>query len=141
MADEAKKKEKGKLATWLNTKVDELKIKILSKSACAACHVKSACTMSDMTEKILTIPKPQNRDFQLMQRVNVSMKVSQGNKAAILGYLLPFALMMAVLFTLIGCGLGEGLSALCSLAALIPYYIMLYLRRDKLKKQFDYEIE
>lgn len=120
---------------------DELKIKILSKSACAACHAKSACTMSDMAEKILTIPKPQNRDFQLMQRVNVSMKVSQGNKAAILGYLLPFALMMAVLFTLIGCGLGEGLSALCSLAALIPYYIMLYLRRDKLKKQFDYEIE
>ena len=120
---------------------EELKIKILSKSACAACHAKSACTMSDMAEKILTIPKPQNRDFQLMQRVNVSMKVSQGNKAAILGYLLPFALMMAVLFTLIGCGLGEGLSALCSLAALIPYYIMLYLRRDKLKKQFDYEIK
>lgn len=120
---------------------DELKIKILSKSACAACHAKSACTMSDMAEKILTIPKPQNRDFQLMQRVNVSMKVSQGNKAAILGYLLPFALMMAVLFSLIGCGLGEGLSALCSLAALIPYYIILYLRRDKLKKQFDYEIE
>ena len=120
---------------------EELKIKILSKSACAACHAKSACTMSDMAEKILTVPKPQNRDFQLMQRVNVSMKVSQGNKAAILGYLLPFALMMAVLFTLIGCGLGEGLSALCSLAALIPYYIMLYLRRDKLKKQFDYEIE
>ncbi len=120
---------------------DELKIKILSKSACAACHAKSACTMSDMAEKILTVPKPQNRDFQLMQRVNVSMKVSQGNKAAILGYLLPFALMMAVLFTLIGCGLGEGLSALCCLAALIPYYIILYLRRDKLKKQFDYEIE
>lgn len=120
---------------------EELKIKILSKSACAACHAKSACTMSDMAEKILTVPKPQNRDFQLMQRVNVSMKVSQGNKAAILGYLLPFALMMAVLFTLIGCGLGEGLSALCSLAALIPYYIILYLRRDKLKKQFDYEIE
>ena len=120
---------------------DELKIKILSKSACAACHAKSACTMSDMAEKILTVPKPQNRDFQLMQRVNVSMKVSQGNKAAILGYLLPFILMMAVLFTLIGCGLGEGLSALCSLAALIPYYIILYLRRDKLKKQFDYEIE
>ena len=120
---------------------DELKIKILSKSACAACHAKSACTMSDMAEKILTVPKPQNRDFQLMPRVNVSMKVSQGNKAAFLGYLLPFALMMAVLFSLIGCGLGEGLSALCSLAALIPYYIILYLRRDKLKKQFDYEIE
>ena len=120
---------------------EELKINILSKSACAACHAKSACSMSDMKEKTLTVPKPGNRDFQLMQQVNVRMKVSQGNKAAILGYLLPFVLMMAVLFTLIGCGLGEGLSALCSIAALIPYYFTLYLRRDKLKKQFEYEIE
>ena len=120
---------------------EELKINILSKSACAACHAKSACSMSDMKEKILTVPRPKNRDFQLMQQVNVRMEVSQGNKAAILGYLLPFVLMMAVLFTLIGCGLGEGLSALCSIAALIPYYIILYLCRDKLKKQFEYEIE
>lgn len=118
-----------------------LEIRILSKSACAACHAQSACSMSDMKEKILTVPRPKNHDFQLMQKVNVKMKVSQGNKAAILGYLLPFILMMAVLFTLIGCGLGEGLSALCSIAALIPYYIILYMRRDKLKKQFDYEIE
>ena len=120
---------------------DDLEIRILSKSACAACHAQSACSMSDMKEKILSVPRPKNRDFQLMQQVNVRMEVSQGNKAAILGYLLPFVLMMAVLFTLIGCGLGEGLSALCSIAALIPYYIILYLRRDKLKKQFEYEIE
>lgn len=120
---------------------DELEIKILAKSACAACHAKSACSMSDMKEKILNVPRPKNRDFQLMQQVIVRMKVSQGNKAAILGYLIPFILMMAMLFTLIGCGLGEGLSALCSIAALIPYYIILYLRRDKLKKQFEYEIE
>ena len=120
---------------------DDLEIRILSKSACAACHAQSACSMSDMKEKILTVPRPKNRNFQLMQQVNVKMKVSQGNKAAILGYLLPFILLMAVLFTLIGCGLGEGLSALCSIAALIPYYIILYLRRDKLKKQFEYEIE
>ena len=119
----------------------ELEINILAKSACAACHAQSACSMSDMKEKILNVPRPKNRDFQLMQQVNVRMKVSQGNKAAILGYLIPFILMMAVLFTLIGCGLGEGLSALCSIAALIPYYIILYLRRDKLKKQFEYEIE
>ena len=120
---------------------DELEIKILAKSACAACHAQSACSMSDMKEKRLTVPRPKNQDFQLMQKVNVRMKASQGNKAAILGYLLPFILLMAVLFSLIGCGLGEGLSALCSIAALIPYYAILHLRRDKLKKQFEYEIE
>ena len=120
---------------------NELEIKILAKSACAACHAKSACTMSDMTEKTLTIPKPEGSDFQILQKVMVTMAVGQGNKAAILAYLVPFLLIMAVLFAMLGIGLGEGLSALIGLAALIPYYIILYLCRDKLKKRFEYTIE
>lgn len=120
---------------------DELEIKILAKSACAACHAKSACTMSDMAEKILTVPKPEKSQFQIMQKVNVRMTVNQGNKAAILAYLIPFILLVVVLFAMLGIGLGEGLSALISLAALIPYYILLYFKRDKLKNRFAYTIE
>lgn len=120
---------------------DELKIKILAKSACAACHAKSACTMSDMAEKILTVPKPKGRDFQLFQKVVVKMTVGQGNKAAVLAYLVPFVLLVAVLFIMLGIGLSEGLAALISIAALAPYYIILYLCRDKLKNRFEYTIE
>ena len=120
---------------------NDLEIKILAKSACAACHAKSACTMSDMAEKILTIPKPEGQEFQLLQKVNVKMTVGQGNKAAVLAYLVPFIVLVAVLFTMLGLGLDEGLSALISIAALVPYYIVLYLRRDHLKKRFEYTIE
>lgn len=120
---------------------DELKIKILSKSACAACHAKSACTMSDMAEKILTVPKPKGRDFQLFQKVVVKMSIGQGNKAAVLAYLVPFILLVAVLFIMLSIGLSEGLAALISIAALAPYYIILYLCRDKLKNRFEYTIE
>ena len=41
----------------------ELEINILAKSACAACHAQSACSMSDMKEKRLTVPRPKNQDF------------------------------------------------------------------------------
>ena len=122
-------------------KDDELKIKILAKSACAACHAKSACTMSDMAEKILTVPKPKGRDFQLFQKVVVKMSVGLGNKAAVLAYLVPFILLVAVLFIMLSIGLSEGLAALISIAALAPYYIILYLCRDKLKNRFEYTIE
>ena len=47
----------------------ELEIKILAQSACAACHAKSACGMGEQAEKILTVPKPTDRDFQLLQKV------------------------------------------------------------------------
>lgn len=120
---------------------NELEIKILAKSACAACHAKSACTMSDMAEKILTVPKPKDREFQLFQKVVVKMTVNQGNKAAVLAYLVPFIVLVGVLFAMLGIGLSESLSALISIAALIPYYIILYLCRDKLKRRFEYTIE
>ena len=120
---------------------DELEIKILAQSACAACHAKSACSMGEQAEKILTVPRPKDRDFAISQKVNVTMAIGQGNKAAVLAYLIPIVLLLAVLFACLGLKLSEGLSALISIVALIPYYIVLYLRRDKLKKKFDYIID
>ena len=120
---------------------DELQIKIIAQSACAACHAKSACTMSDQQEKILTVPRPKGQEINLFQKVNVVMGVGQGNKAAVLAYLIPIVLLLAVLFVCLGLGLGEGWSALVSIAALVPYYIILYSQRDKLKRNFEYRIE
>ena len=120
---------------------DELEIRILAQSACAACHAKSACGMGEQAEKILTVPRPKDKDFTMMQKVKVTMAIGQGNKAAVLAYLIPIILLLAVLFSCLGLGLNEGLSALLGIAALIPYYIILYLKRDKLKKQFLYTIE
>ena len=120
---------------------DELEIKILAQSACAACHAKSACGMGEQAEKILTVPRPKDRDFDINQRVNVRMAIGQGNKAAVLAYLIPIVLLLAVLFVCLGLGLNEGLSALISIVALVPYYIVLYLKRDQLKKRFEYTIE
>ena len=120
---------------------DELEIKILAQSACAACHAKSACGMGEQAEKTLTVPRPKDKEFVLNQKVNVRMAIGQGNKAAVLAYLLPIILLLAVLFVCIGLGLGEGLSAIISFISLVPYYIVLYIRRDKLKRQFEYTIE
>lgn len=120
---------------------DVLEIKILAQSACAACHAKSACGMGEHAEKVLTVPRPQGQEFHLFQKVNVVMAVSQGNKAAVLAYLIPILVLLGVLFACLGLGLGEGLSALIGIAALVPYYFILYLKRDKIKGQFEYRIE
>ena len=120
---------------------DELEIKILAQSACAACHAKSACGMGEQAEKILTVPRPKDKEFTLNQKVNVRMAIGQGNKAAVLAYLIPIVLLLAVLFVCLGLGMGEGLSALISIVSIIPYYIVLYLKRYKLQKRFEYSIE
>ncbi len=120
---------------------DEVEIKIVSMSACAACHAKSACNLSDMEEKTLIVPRPKDKDLQLMQKVNVRMSVHQGNKAVVLAYLIPFFILVATVLVLIELGVAEGIAALISLAALVPYYFVLYLCRNKLKSRFSYQIE
>lgn len=120
---------------------DELEIKIVAQSACAACHAKSACGMGEQAEKILTVPRPKGKEYVLNQKVIVKMAIGQGNKAAVLAYLIPIILLLTVLFICLGFGLGEGLSALMGIAALIPYYLVLYWNRDKLRKRFEYSLE
>jgi sigma-E factor negative regulatory protein RseC len=120
---------------------DLLEVKITAQSACALCHAKSACGMGEQAEKILTVPRPEGQEFQPMQKVKVFMAIGQGNKAAVLAYLIPIILLLAALFICLGLGLGEGLSALIGIAALVPYYIILYTQRDKLKRRFEYRIE
>ena len=120
---------------------DELEIKILAQSACAVCHAKSACGMGEQAEKILTVPRPQGKDFTINQKVNVKMAIGQGNKAAVLAYLIPILLLLAVLFLCLGLHVDEWLAAILSIVALVPYYIVLYLCRDKLKQKFDYIVE
>ena len=63
-----------------------------------------------------------------------------GNKAVVFGYLLPFVLLVTTLLLLTSLSLAEWISGLISLAALIPYYLILYLRREKLSRTFIFTI-
>ena len=112
---------------------------IIAESACAACHAIGACSVSDMTEKEIEIDHDQG-EFQIGQQVWVTGKSSQGFKALFLAYLLPFILVMAVLIISTKLSVNEGLGGLLSLGILIPYYLILYLFRNRLKHSFDFEI-
>jgi sigma-E factor negative regulatory protein RseC len=112
---------------------------IIAESACTACHAKGACSASDMTEKEIEIDHYEG-EFQIGQHVLVTGKTSQGLKALFLAYLLPFILVMAVLIVSSGLTGNEGLSGLLSLGILVPYYLILYVFRNRLKRSFDFEI-
>ena len=119
----------------------ELEVKIVAQSACAGCHARGACGMGDKQEKVLVVPRTGGQDFHVLEKVRVGVTVEQGNRAAVLAYLIPFIILVAVLFILLACGMDEGLSALLSIAALIPYYVILYICRGRLKQRFHYEVE
>ena len=116
-------------------------VKIVSLSACAACHAKGACSMADMAEKEIEVVNDPDMNLKPGQHVNVVMKSSLGVKAVLLGYVYPLIVVVAVLFTLLHVTGNEGLSALLSLASLIPYYLILSNRKKKLRREFGFHVE
>ena len=119
---------------------DNVQIKILSKSACASCNIKGACNMSEMKEKIIDIPRPKDKNLSIGQEVKISMGLGQANKAVIFAYVIPVILLVGMIFILNTLKFDEGINALISIGSLVPYYLILYLFRNNLKRKFEYEI-
>ncbi len=118
----------------------QIVVSIVNESACSSCHAKGVCSAADMQDKEVDI-RNFSGDFRVGQSVQVIGKTSQGFKALFYGYVLPFLLIMLVLITLTSLQFSEGISGLISLSILIPYYLILYLTRNKIRKSFEFEIK
>ncbi len=118
------------------------RVRILQVSACAGCKIASHCHTSDSKEKIVDVDiagRPQQ--WHVGQSVVVSTQSTMAGKALLIGFGLPLLLMMAVLVACMAAGCGEGITALFIIFALVPYYIIVWLRRDNIARQITFRLE
>ncbi|MDA3929708.1 MAG: SoxR reducing system RseC family protein [Prolixibacteraceae bacterium] len=116
-----------------------IKVGIIVQSGCASCQINGSCNMSEQTDKELDIdcdPSP----FNLGQKVVVHLKSSQGMNALFLGYVLPFIVLLTVMIIANYLTSNEAIIGVAALVSLIPYYVVLYLYRNKIKKKFTYVV-
>ncbi|HOZ15225.1 MAG TPA: SoxR reducing system RseC family protein [Tenuifilaceae bacterium] len=118
---------------------NDIRVVIISQSACASCHAKGACSASDVSEKIVVVSKT-NHNFLVGETVKVLLKQSLGFKALFLAYILPFIVVITALFSL-SSFVSEGIAGILALLSLIPYYAILYFFKNKISKQFNFDIE
>jgi sigma-E factor negative regulatory protein RseC len=126
------------VGTISDIKDEKITVSILNVSACAGCHAKSACSMSDMKEKEIDIID-YSSSFKLGEEVKVVYQESLGWLALLLAYVLPFVLVLITLF-IATAFTNELISGLMALAILLPYYSLLYFFKDRLKKTFSFTI-
>lgn len=131
-------KHPGRILSIEGRKVQVL---IFSQSACSSCDAKGACNMSEMEEKIIDIYLTDDKAYTPNEMVNVVMSQKHGNKAVFFGYFLPMVLVVLALVVALAITGNEPLSGLLSLIVLVPYYLGLYLLKDTLKKEFQFQIE
>ena len=127
-------------------------VRIVQTSACAACKAKAMCASAESAEKEMTVVLLGDEQWAVGNEVEVMVQQKMGWKAVVLAYLLPFFVMLAVMF--IGNGLlamGDGATGLLgdeakreavlgtvALCAMALYYLVLGMFKDKLQKEFSF---
>lgn len=114
-------------------------VRIISESACSGCHSKGACGMSGKEEKLINITG--NYGVSVGDPVTVIMKKSMGYRAVLLGYVLPFFLVIITLVIFNSFSFSEPASGVMSIAILVPYYALMFLLRKQIDREFTFTLK
>ncbi len=118
---------------------NNVEVSINCLSACAECHAKHICNLSEKKEKLININQEKG-SFNTGDRVKVIMQRSMGYRAVFLGYILPFLLFL--FFLIIGSAfLNEFKAGIIAISILLPYYYILYLFKQKINNNFIFKLE
>jgi sigma-E factor negative regulatory protein RseC len=116
-----------------------IRVRLRRDSACGQCSAHALCNLSDVSERIIE-STDDTMNLKAGDVVGVAISRNMGNKAVLLGYFIPFLLLLVVLVTLNSMGFKELVSGLVSIAVLIPYYLLIYLLRDRLNNSFHFSV-
>lgn len=116
-------------------------VEIVSESACSSCHAKGLCSLGESKTKAIQVPTRGWDNYQVGDEVTVTLKASMGHKAVWIAYMIPLALLIAVLLILSGCGVGELASGLWALGAVAVYYLCIRLFGKRLKNEYIFNIK
>ena len=119
-----------------------VQVRILQASACAACKVAGHCHASESKEKIVDVLNVRDASrLKVGDSVIVSASRDVANRALLLGFGVPFLILVSVLFIMLKVVSDEGLAATTAILALMPYYGVLYLMRDRIQQKIAFSIE
>jgi sigma-E factor negative regulatory protein RseC len=120
---------------------DHVKVRIVQTSACASCQVAGHCNAAESKVKLVDVFGCDTAKYTQGQEVTVWASKDVANHALLLGFGLPFLLLVCVLLLALRLTSDEGVAALVALGSLIPYYIILWILRDRISRQVSFHIE
>lgn len=116
-------------------------VEVIVSSACSACHAKGLCGFSEDEEKILMVPTDPYSDYKVGDEVTVHLRKTLGLKAVWLCYVVPLIILLTFILIFSGILGREWVVGLISLGAVALYYFVIWLFRDRLAKEYMFEIK
>ena len=75
-------------------------VEILVSSACAECHAKTLCGISEVQEKVISLPTDPYATYNVGDEVELCTKMSMGMKAVWISYVIPLLILMILILSL-----------------------------------------
>ena len=100
----------------------------------------SYCNAAESKEKIVDVYKPAG-NLKVGDAVTVTASSQIATQALLYGFAYPFVLLVMVLVAVLWLTGNEATAGLSALGALLPYYAVLYLLRNRHREQFAFDIE
>ncbi|MBO8448333.1 MAG: SoxR reducing system RseC family protein [Bacteroidetes bacterium] len=116
-------------------------VEIISVSACAECHAKGVCGMSESKMKEISVPTDPYSDRKVGDEVDVVLKKSMGLKAVWISYVIPLFILMILILSLSSVTVHEVYAGLGAIGGVALYYLLIYIFRDRLAKDFVFYIK
>lgn len=116
-------------------------VRIIQQSACSGCHAKSMCSASEQKEKIIEVNVPIPNQYHINEEVLICGRSSLGLQAVVLAFVFPLILVITAIVAGYYLQWNETTSGLTGLILLVPYYSLLYLLRERLKKKFIFTLK
>ena len=116
-------------------------VEILVSSACAACHAKGLCGMSEAEEKVIMVPTDPYAEHKVGDNVTVMTKMRIGMKAVWISSVVPLLILMILILSLSEIFESQMLCGLASIGGVAVYYFIIWLLRDRLQNEFGFYLE
>ena len=118
---------------------DHVTVSIVAHPACSGCIASGICDLSDRDNK--EIEASCETAVKVGERVIVLMKQTMGFRALFLGYLFPFLVVLFILISLSALSVPEHITGVTAFLSLIPYYTIIYLKKEKIGRSFSFTIK
>lgn len=115
-------------------------VRILQASACSGCQASRICNAAESKEKLVEVDMADAESLSVGQTVTVVAGERMGMTAVMLAFGLPLLLLIVALIAALRVSGSEKVAAIVSLAVQVPYYVVLFLCRNRIKKDFGFRI-
>lgn len=116
-------------------------VEIISSSACSSCHAKGLCGISEEVSKAISVPTDPYATYNVGDEVKVMLRKSMGLKAVWISYVIPLAILMILILSLSSVKIPELYTGLISVGGVALYYLVIWMLRDTLAKEFVFYIK